>query len=89
MSLAHVEDFVGIGGHTTDVEFSNLVNSLESFCKVWADKEEYNSLSVLVTTVYKETITGKLYELWYQVRTPLSPMGMEFAFGFDRWEPKS
>lgn len=88
MRIAHVEDFVGIGGHTTDTEFSNLVDSLDAFCIVWGDKEEYSNLFCLVTTIYKEKVTGKMYELWYQVRTPMSPTGVEFAFGFDRWDPR-
>lgn len=79
-----IDSFCGTSGHTGDREFDILIESLGFFTVVVDEEEEYSGTSELVTEYHREQVTGVVYQLWYQVRTPESPEGMEFAFGFDR-----
>jgi hypothetical protein len=84
MTLAKLEEFVGLSGHTSDEEFAKLVESLDAFALVAEEEEEAGTRADFVFTRYQVPVTGETYELWYQVRTPKTPEGFEFAFGFDR-----
>jgi hypothetical protein len=82
--VLHLENFVGVGGHTTDEEFNSLILSLETYARVIDEEEELGRFADIITTYYQDIATGQHYGLWYQVRRPDSPEGMDYAFGFDK-----
>lgn len=85
MILFNLEDLVGLGGHTTDEEFQDVLEQLAAMAELIDEEEETGDTSEMIVQVYREKANTEItYELWYQVRTPDSPEGMEFAFGFDR-----
>lgn len=83
-TLLNLESFVGKYGQTTDEEFDSLTCSLEIYASVINETEAQGTYADIVSTEYEDKLTGVQYELWYQVRTPESPEGMEFAYGFRR-----
>jgi hypothetical protein len=82
--VAHLENFVGVSGHTADEKFNSLVLSLETYARVIDEEEEAGTYADFISTTYQDIVTGVQYELWYQVRTPDSPKGMEYAYGFQQ-----
>lgn len=85
--MAKLDSLVGKFGVTTDEVFGAITDTLEKIGQVIEDNEDtgFNKWAELVITKYKVVENGypKFYELWYQVRTPFSPDGMECSFGFD------
>ena len=82
-----LEKLTGQFGVTTDFAFAEITTILEKVGQVIEDREDtgFNKWAELVITKYKVVENGypKFYELWYQIRTPFSPSGMECSFGFD------
>lgn len=87
MANFNLDSVKGTFGVTTDEIFGKITESLEKIGQVIEDKEDigFNKWTELVVTTYKVVENGypKFYELWYQTRTPFSPEGMEYSFGFD------
>lgn len=84
MMLFNLDDLVEISGHTSDEEFQNLLEKLDELATLVHEEEELNDFSETIIQIYESNETTEKFELWYQVRTPDSPEGMEFAFGFGR-----
>lgn len=84
MVVEQLSHFIGAGGHTTDEEFSSLISSLEFYGRMIDEEEEAGTHADFISTTYEDINTGEQYELWYQVRTPKSYEGMEYAYGFHK-----
>lgn len=79
-----LEKLTGQFGVTTDYAFNEITTILDKAGIVVEDNEVFTpeyAWAELVTTKY--LVGSKLYELWYQVRTPFSPDDMTCSFGFD------
>jgi DNA-binding beta-propeller fold protein YncE len=86
-AIMTLEGYVGTTGHVTDEAFKVITDELEKNCVV--TNEDSNNLygfktEVVTTTYATKGINGPTYELWYQVKTPESPLGegTDLAFGF-------
>lgn len=75
--------FLGLTGYVTDDTFKVITETLENTTSVVDEQEFVHAVTGLIVTKYKDEDTPSVYELWYQVRTPNSPEGMDYAFGFD------
>jgi hypothetical protein len=84
MRMYYLELLVGNSGYTVDEMFKTVVEAVETFGTFLEDEEEEGQYAQIITTKYQDKMTGRVYELWYQVRTPESPEGMVFAYGFGR-----
>lgn len=79
-----LDQYVGISGHTSDEEFGNVVEALERFAQLVDEDEVQRGSSEVIISTYRDIHINNLYKLWYLVRTPDSPEGVEFPFGFER-----
>jgi hypothetical protein len=74
----------GTHGSTSDKAFRLIVELLERF-GVFVEREERSTgkLGWTELVIIQYHIQGAPFELWYQVRTPLTPEGTDFMFGFE------
>lgn len=81
--MVNLDSFNGSFGVVTDRSFDNITSALEH-AEIVSDNEVDGGVlgwSELVVTTYR--VGSKLYELWYQTRTPFSPKFMQCSFGFN------
>ena len=90
--MGQLKNFIGKIDTTKDASFKELVDILDETGIVVQDREFFKSeLSKkeswfdLVSTVYR--VEGKYYELWYQVHTPYTPVGVSSSYGFREIDP--
>lgn len=76
--------YIGLGGHTSDEAFAEVLDALDEQAIYFDTQEEECATADIITLLYRCKDTETVYELWYQVRTVDSPEEMEYAFGFDR-----
>lgn len=76
--------YIGLGGHTSDEAFAEVLEALDEQATFEEVEEEEGTYADIITLLYRCKETESVYELWYQVRTVDSPEEMDYAFGFDR-----
>lgn len=81
--MVNLDNFNGAFGTTSDEAFDRITTALEQAGEVLDENFTGGGLgwSELVITTYR--VGYKLYELWYQTRTPYSPLDMSCSFGFN------